>query len=268
MPFRPRAPLLIWFILVLICSLSVRAQQIAPPLAKPLTGAERLQRWRQSRVSVYLNDYGELSRYRDADAALKLPAFGESRVVFYGDSITDGWKLDDDFPGKPYINRGISGQTTSQLLLRLRQDVIDLQPKVVIILAGTNDIAGNTGPISVKDIEANYATIDELTRLHHIEVIYSSILPVHEYTEEAGDMFAQRPPEKILELNRWLKNYCADPSNGCTYLDYFAAMVDQAGHMKKELSHDGLHPNEAGYKIMASLAEPALEKALAERHSK
>jgi lysophospholipase L1-like esterase len=248
-------------LVVMICCICAFAGPSTPSIAKPLTGYERMQLWRQSRLSVYLDDYAELSRYRDANAALKPPAPGENRVVFFGDSITDGWQLDDYFPGKPYINRGISGQTTSQLLLRFREDVIDLQPKVVVILAGTNDIAGNTGPMSAKDIEANYATMAELARLHNIKVIYSSLLPVHEYTEEAGDMFAQRPPERILELNRWLKNYCADPSNGCRYLDYFTAMVDEKGHMKKELSHDGLHPND--YNIMAPLAEAAIEKTLA-----
>ena len=258
---------LVSFSLMVICCICVRAQQPTPSYAKPLTGHERMQAWRQSRLSVYLDDFGELSRYREADAELKPPVSGENRVVFYGDSITDGWKLDEYFNGKSYVNRGISGQTTSQLLLRFRQDVIDLQPKVVIILAGTNDISGNTGPISLQDIEANYATINELARAHNIKVIYSSILPVHEYTEEAGDMFAQRPPERIRELNHWLKNYCASPSNGCVYLDYFADMVDEKGHMRKELSHDGLHPNDAGYAVMARLAEAAIEKSLAVGHS-
>jgi lysophospholipase L1-like esterase len=262
MLLRKLAGLLVSLIIP-ICSTSIHAQQVAPSLAKPLTGSERLQLWRHSRASVYMNDFGELSRYRDADAALKPPTPGESRVIFYGDSITDGWKLDDYFPGKSYVNRGISGQTTSQLLVRFRQDVIDLQPKVVIVLAGTNDIAGNTGRIPVQDIEANYATINELARLHNIKVIYSSVLPVHEYTEEAGDMFTQRPPEQIIMLNRWLYDYCADPQNGCMYLEYFAAMVDEKGHLQNQLSYDGLHPNEAGYKIMAPLAEAAIEKALA-----
>lgn len=262
MSLRDLAGLLVSLIIPICCT-SVHAQQVAPSLAEPLTGSERLQLWRQSRAWMYMNDYGELSRYRAADAALKAPAPGESRVVFYGDSITDGWKLDDYFPGKSYVNRGISGQTTSQLLVRFRQDVIDLQPKVVIILAGTNDIAGNTGPTPVKDIVANYATINELARLHNIKVVYSSILPVHEYTEEAKDMFAERPPEQIVMLNRWLYDYCSDPQNGCIYLEYFGAMVDEGGHLQKELSYDGLHPNEAGYKIMAPLAEAAIEKALA-----
>jgi len=262
MVFR-RACGFVSLVAILLGCVSVRAQQPTPPPAKPLTGHERMQLWRQSRASVYLNDYAELSRYRDVDAAVKPPVSGENRVVFYGDSITDGWRLGDYFGGKPYINRGISGQTTSQLLLRFRQDVIDLKPKAVVILAGTNDIAGNTGPMSVQEIEANYATIAELARLHNINVIYSSVLPVHEYTEEAGDMFAQRSPEKIVELNRWLKSYCANPSNGCRYLDYFTVMVDEKGHMKKDLSNDGLHPNEAGYAVMAPLVGAAIEKALA-----
>jgi lysophospholipase L1-like esterase len=176
------------------------------------------------------------------------------------------WKLDVSFPGKPYVNRGISGQTTPQLLIRFRPDVIDLHPKVVVILAGTNDIAGNTGPESLEQIEGNYASIAELARAHAMKVIYASVLPVHEYTAEAGDMFTQRPPEKIMTLNRWLKNYCAssslDPRTGCGYLDYFSAMVDDKGYLKKELADDGLHPNDAGYKIMAPMAEAAIEKAL------
>lgn len=247
----------------LICHIRAHAQPSPAALGKPNAGSELSQPGRQPRASAYLNDIGGLSRYREADIALKPPATGENRVVFFGDSITDRWKLDDYFVSKSYINRGISGQTTSQLLLRLRQDVIELQPKVVVILAGTNDIAGNTGPMSTKDIEANYATIGELARVHNIKVIYSSILPVHDYTEEANNFFSQRPPEKILELNLWLRNYCVVPLNGCTYLDYFAAMVDERGFMKKDLSPDGLHPNEAGYKIMAPLAEAAIEKAIA-----
>ena len=242
----------------LLFCLSALAQQ-SPP-TRPLKGSERLAQWRASRVSVYMNDFGELSRYRDADAVLQSPASGENRVVFYGDSITDGWKLAEYFPGKPYLNRGISGQTTAQLLVRFRQDVVNLHPKVLVVLAGTNDIAGNTGPISLEDIEANYTTLAELAALHHIRLVYSSVLPVHEYTERAGDMFTQRPPDKIRALNQWLKEYCE--KNGCLYLDYFSAMVDDKGFLKKELADDGLHPNPAGYKVMTPLAEAAIEKAL------
>ena len=253
-----------------LLSLSALAQQAAQPVQssatpKPMTGAVRLQQWRLSRMSTLMDDFGELARYQEANAALQPPAPSENRVVFFGDSITDVWKLDLSFPGKPYVNRGISGQTTPQLLIRFRPDVIDLHPKVVVILAGTNDIAGNTGPESSEQIEGNYASMAELARAHEIKVIYAALLPVHQYTPEAGDMFTQRPPEKIVALNLWLKNYCASsvvPRTSCVYLDYFSAMVDDKGDMKKELADDGLHPNAAGYKIMASMAEAAIEKAL------
>jgi lysophospholipase L1-like esterase len=245
-----------------LCALAQQPAQPAPQLQPRPTFAERLNQWRLSRLPILMDDFGELARYRDGNAALRPPAPGENRVVFFGDSITDRWKLDEYFPGKPYINRGISGQTTPQMLIRFRPDVIDLHPKVVVILAGTNDIAGNTGPMRLGDIEGNYASIAELARAHDIKVIYSSVLPVHEYTEQAGDMFTQRPPEKILALNRWLKNYCATPSNGCFYLDYFSAMVDKNGLLKKELADDGLHPNKTGYNLMAPMAEAAISKTV------
>src|ERR1700730_1836475 len=152
----------------------------------------------------------ERARHREANAAVKPPAPGENRVVFFGDSITDIWHLDEYFPGKPYINRGIGGQTTPQMLVRFRQDVIDLHPKVVIILAGTNDIAGNTGPMRLEDIEDDFSSLADLARANGIKLIYSSVLPVHNYTDRSKDFFAQRSPEKILALNAWLKNYCAE----------------------------------------------------------
>jgi lysophospholipase L1-like esterase len=242
-----------------------QAQQPAPAAAPsiPTTGFAGLDQYRARRIAVFTDDFGQLARYRDANATLAAPKQGEDRVVFFGDSITDIWHLDEYFPGKPYVNRGIGGQTTPQMLVRFRQDVINLQPKVVIILAGTNDIAGNTGPMRLEDIEAHYATIADLARANHIKVIYSSVLPVHNYTDRSKDFFAQRSPEKILALNAWLKTYCAAATNGCTYLDYFSAMVDDKGLMKKDLADDGLHPNAAGFKIMAPLAEAAIEKALA-----
>ena len=236
------------------------AQQAAPPVTLPSTGYAGLDRYRASRLAVFTDDYGQLARYRDANVALKPPAAGESRVVFFGDSITDIWKLDESFPGKPYVNRGIGGQTTSQMLLRLRQDVINLQPKVLVLLAGTNDIAGNTGRISNEDIEANFASIAELARVHGIGVIFSSILPVHNYTPESQDFFAQRPMERILALNRWLRDYCA--ANNFVYLDYFSALVDDKGLLNHDLAQDGLHPNKAGFAIMAPLAEKAIAKAV------
>jgi len=230
----------------------------------PSSGFPGLDQYRASRVAMFIDDFGQLARYRDANAALKPPAPGENRVVFFGDSITDNWHLQEYFPEKPYFNRGIGGQTTPQMLVRFRQDVIDLHPKVVIILAGTNDIAGNTGPMRLEDIEANCASMAELARAHNIKVIYSSVLPVNNYTPRSQELFAERSPEKILALNNWLKNYCSpsSTSNACLYLDYFNAMVDEKGYLRKDLAEDGLHPNAAGYKIMAPLAESAIEKAI------
>ena len=246
-----------WSLLLAISS-SVFAQQPTPTI--PSTGYPGLDQYRASRIAVFTDDFGQLARYRDANAALRPPAPNEKRIVFFGDSITDLWKLADYFPGKPYINRGIGGQTTPQMLVRFRQDVIEVHPKVVVILAGTNDIAGNTGPMRLEDIEANYQSLAELARAGHIRVVFASVLPVHNYTLKSKDYFAQRPPEKILALNRWLKGYCGE--TGDLYLDYFSALVDEKGLLKRDLAEDGLHPNDAGYKIMAPLAEAAIGKAL------
>lgn len=245
-------------IFVLIFSAVVLGQAPGPQVTLPSTGYPGLDKYRASRIAVYVNDYGQLARYRDANAALTPPSPGENRVVFFGDSITDIWKLDDSFPGKHYINRGIGGQTTSQMLVRFRQDVIELQPKVVVILAGTNDIAGNSGPITNEDIEANLASMAELAKAHGIRIIFSSILPVNNFTPQSQEFFASRPAERILALNSWLKNYCA--KNDLTYLDYFSAMVDDKGLLKRDLANDGLHPNQAGFTVMAPLAEKAIEQ--------
>jgi lysophospholipase L1-like esterase len=219
---------------------------------------QKLEDYRKSKVDTWMSDFGELGRYREANAALGPPAASENRVVFMGDSLTDGWPLEEYFPGKPYVNRGIGGQTTPQMLIRFRPDVIDLQPKIVVILAGANDIGGNTGPMRTEDIENNIVSMAELAPVHGIRVVLSSVLPVHNYTPEAEVRLIGRPPERILDLNRWMKEYCA--RNGCMYLDYFSAMVDGKGLLKKDLAVDGLHPNPAGYKIMAPLAQAAIEK--------
>jgi lysophospholipase L1-like esterase len=244
-----------------VSALAQQAQQPAPP-SIPATGFPGLDQYRASRIAVFTDDFGQLARYRDANAALKPPAPGENRVVFFGDSITDIWHLDESFPGKPYLNRGIGGQTTPLMLVRFRQDVVALQPKVVVILAGTNDIAGNTGPMRLEDIESDYASLADLARANHIAVVFASVLPIHNYTDRSKDFFAQRSPEKILALNKWLKDYVSSHPN-CLYLDYFTAMVDDKGLLKKDLADDGLHPNPAGFKIMAPLAEAAIEKGLA-----
>jgi lysophospholipase L1-like esterase len=237
------------------------AQQTVLTPRIPSTGFPGLDEYRASRIAIYTDDFGELGCYRDANAKLPAPAPNENRIVFIGDSITDYWKLADYFPGKPYINRGIDGQTTPQMLVRFRQDVIDLHPKVLVVLAGTNDVAGVTGRTRNEDIEANYLSMAELARLHHIRVIFSSLLPVYDYTENSKESFALRPRERILALNRWLQDYCA--RNKLLYLDYFSALADDKGMMNRALSDDGLHPNAAGYKIMAPLAEKAIQKALA-----
>jgi lysophospholipase L1-like esterase len=248
----------------ILLSLPALAQQAAPSI--PSTGFPGLDEYRASRVSIYTDDFGQLARYREANAALAAPAAGESRVVFLGDSITDYWKLPDYFPGKPYINRGIDGQSTPEMLVRFRQDVIDVHPRVLVVLAGTNDIAGVTGRTSNEDIEANYASMAELARAHGIRVVFASVLPVHNYTHEAEESFALRPRDRILALNKWLKDYCA--KSGLVYLDYFSALVDERGMLKRALADDGVHPTDAGYKIMASLAEKAIQKALAENKAR
>jgi acyl-CoA thioesterase I len=258
--------LIVVYLLIVCCAPSVAQAPKPAEKPKPLTvtlpstGFAGLDQYRASRIAVYTDDYGQLARYRAANAALQSPDAAENRVVFFGDSITDIWKLDEFFSGKPYVNRGIGGQTTSQMLVRFRQDVIDLQPKAVVILAGTNDIAGNSGPISNEDIEANYASLAELARAHNIRVIYSSVLPVHDYTPKSQDFFAQRPMERILALNKWLKEYCA--ANNLIYLDYFPTMIDDKGLLKRDLAEDGLHPNKAGFAIMAPMAEKAIETSL------
>lgn len=244
---------------VLVVAACASAQNPAPAI--PSTGFPSLDEYRASRIAIYTDDFGQLARYRAANATLGPPRAGENRVVFMGDSITDYWKLKDYFPGKPYLNRGIDGQTSPEMLVRFRQDVIDLHPKVLIVLAGTNDIAGVTGPERNEDIEANYASMAELARLHEIRVVFASLLPVNNYTQDAKESFALRPRERILALNAWLQDYCA--KNGLVYLDYASAMTDDKGMLRRDLSDEGLHPNAAGYKIMAPLAEKAIANALA-----
>src|SRR5260370_3868945 len=215
-----------------------------------------------------LTDWPDLARYRDANAKVAAAAEGEQRVVFMGDSITDMWVLPrfgGFFPGKPYIGRGISGQTTPQMVLRFRADVIALRPKVAVILAGTNDIAGNTGPITLEETEGNLGSMAELARANGIRVVLSSVMPVsnygHNHDGNPLDMRIRRPPEKILELKAWIKKYA--PEQGNVYLDYFHATVNDQGLLKKELSDDGLHPNSAGYAVMAPFTEKATQAASA-----
>jgi lysophospholipase L1-like esterase len=222
---------------------------------------------RLDRAEARLRDWPSLGRYRDANTKLGPAAKGEPRVVFMGDSITDLW--DDPgyggfFTGKPYVNRGISGQTTPQMLIRFRPDVIALKPSVVVILAGTNDIAGNTGPTTLEAIQDNLASMTELARANGIRVVLASLLPVSDYERNRqGQPIVQtsrRPPEQIRTLNEWMKKYAADKRH--TYLDYYSAMVDEKGFLKDELSDDGLHANAKGYEVMGPLAEAAIKAAL------
>ena len=207
-------------------------------------------------VANGLQDWNQLGRYHADNERLKQQP-DPQRVVFMGDSITDGWPLAQYFPGKPYVNRGISGQTTPQMLIRFRPDVIALKPKVVVILAGTNDIAGNTGPESLEEIEGNLESMAELAKVNGIRVVLSSVMPVCDYIKPQTE---KRPPEKILALNAWIKNYCA--ANHFTYLDYYPALIDDHKMFRKELTYDGLHPNDAGYAVMSPLAAEAIAAAL------
>jgi lysophospholipase L1-like esterase len=235
------------------------AAKTIPTPGIPSSGFAGLDQYRSSRIAMFTDDYGQLARYRAANEQLKAGPPAPDRVVFFGDSITDAWKIENYFPGKPYVNRGIGGQTTPQMLVRFRQDVIDLHPKAVVILAGTNDIAGNTGPMRLEDIEADLASLADLAKANGIPVVLASVLPVHNYTPKSQDFFAQRAMSRITALNDWLKSYCT--SHRLVYLDYFSALLDDKGLLRKELADDGLHPNDAGYKIMVPLAEAAISKA-------
>jgi lysophospholipase L1-like esterase len=205
-----------------------------------------------ARMKAQMDDWAALGRYRADDKQL---APENGRVVFYGDSITDfwRWKGGEFFPGKPYVNRGISGQTTPQMLVRFRQDVVDLHPDAVVILAGTNDIAGNTGPSTLGMIEDNFQSMAEIAKANGIRVILASVLPVAKYPWRPS---LENPAGKIEALNAWMKSYCTQEQ--LTYLDYWTAMADKDGGMKPGISSDGVHPNAAGYAIMEPLAEAAL----------
>jgi lysophospholipase L1-like esterase len=256
--------------LVAVCLLQIgQAQGGAPPAAQappanqpaPVPNCPELAGalTRLLGNDVRLRDWPNLTRYREANRTVK-----NAQVVFMGDSITDSWAGQarfNFFPGKPYVGRGISGQTTPQMLLRLRPDVIDLKPKVMVVLAGTNDIAGNTGPMTDEEIEGNLASMSELAAANGIKVVLSSILPVSDYhVTNNNPQTSQRPMTRIKAVNDWMKAYAS--KHGHIYLDYFPPMIDQRGLLKTELSGDDLHPNDKGYAIMSPLAEAAIAKAL------
>ncbi len=244
----------------LFLAVATQAQNTQTANPAPPKTIEQLTKENEQLVRTK-NDWPNFGRYRDANAKLGLPAAKEQRVVFIGNSITDGWiRISPEFfEGKSYIDRGISGQTTPQMLVRFRADVINLKPKVVLILGGTNDIAGNTGPSTLGMIEDNLASMAELAKANGIKVILSSVLPVYDYPWKRG----LEPAEKIVELNNWIKEYAA--SHGCDYLDYYSSVVDERKGMKAAYSQDGVHPNKEGYKVMEVLAEKAIAKALKKR---
>ena len=237
----------------------------APKPADQPAAAEQLTPYQKSQLERAFNDWPWLAKYRDADKELPPSAPGDVRVVFMGDSITEGWGMKatatepgrgEFFPGKPYINRGISGQTTPQMLVRFRQDVIALKPKVVVLLAGTNDIAENTGKETLEEIGNNIASMSDLARANGIRVVLCSVLPASEFHWHMG----LEPAPKIKALNAWIKEYAA--KNGLVYVDYYASMANDEGGLKAELSPDGVHPNKAGYDLMAPLAEAGIAEAL------
>jgi lysophospholipase L1-like esterase len=246
---------------LLLLTTAAMAQPAAtmPPTPPPVAQLARL-----------VNDYGNTARYENENRTVQPPAPGENRVVFMGDSITDNWGRGNGqygkfFPDKPYINRGISGQVTPQMLLRFYQDVIALKPKVVVILAGTNDIGGNIGPMPLEATENYLMSMADMARANNIKVVLASLTPVCDYHVGEGrnsrvPQTASRPPEKILALNRWIKEYTA--KNHFVFLDYYSGTVDDKGFFKAEITPDGLHPNAAGYEIMAPLAEKAIAEAL------
>jgi lysophospholipase L1-like esterase len=228
----------------------------AAPAAAPVNAA------RMTREEQIKTDWPWLARFKEDNLKLGPPAAGEQRVVFMGDSITQGWHLDVSYPGKPYINRGISGQTTPQMVLRFHQDVIALKPKAVIILAGINDIAENTGPITLEETEDNLAAMAEMASANHIPVVLCSVLPAFDFPWHPG----MAPAPKVIALNQWIKSYAAE--KGHIYLDYYSPMKDERGGLPPTLSKDGVHPLPAGYAVMAPLAEAAIEQAIKTGNSK
>jgi lysophospholipase L1-like esterase len=223
-------------------------------------------------LAEQLQDWNQLSRYHDANKELMKRPVEPGRVVFIGDSITDGYRLDEAFPGQPYVNRGISGQTTAQMLVRFYPDVIALKPAAVVIFAGTNDIARNNGPQTFEMVQHNIMAMTELAQLHGVKVILSALTPINDRTIiPAGGrgggptprpriQSAQRPPADLLKFNSWLKSYAAE--KGAVYADYYTATVDAQGFLRDGYTNDGLHPNAQGYTLMTPVASAAIAEAL------
>jgi lysophospholipase L1-like esterase len=227
-------------------------------LISQLSLAQEPNKAKMTEEERFHNDWANLERFHADNIKIGLPATGEKRVVFMGNSITEGWSniRPEFFTGKPYVNRGISGQTTPQMLIRFKPDVINLKPSVVIINAGVNDIAGNTGPSTLEMIEDNISSMAMLAQVNGIRVIIASVLPAYDFPWRPG----LNPAEKIAALNEWLKAFAL--KNKFVYLDYYSAMVDNRKGLPSKYSEDGVHPNAAGYKIMEPLAEKAISISL------
>jgi lysophospholipase L1-like esterase len=243
--------------LILAAALALPAplagQQPAPTPPTPQQQLDKLQ--------AKFEDFAQLNRYAADDDKIGDPAPGTQRVVFYGDSLTDNWgrKFGKFFPGKPYVNRGISGQTTPQMLIRFQQDVAHLKPAVVVILAGTNDLAQNTGPETLAQIEDNFRSLVVLAKANHIRVVISSVLPADHFPWHPGIA----PATQIVELNKWLVDFCK--AEHLVYLDYYPVLATPEGAIKPELAVDkAVHPNDAGYAVMEPLAEAAIARSLAQ----
>jgi len=237
--------------------------QSSPPrrtVAKERDWGPWLGPFREKLIPSLMRDFGEQYLYAEADRRLPPPAAGERRVVFLGDSITDRWNLARSFPGRPYVNRGIGSQVTPQMVLRFHQDVIALQPAVVVILAGVNDVQGFLQQETPQQIEANFEAMADMARAHGIRVVIGSILPVNNYTDAAKHVVEERHPEELRAINRWLRAYCG--RTGCIYADYYSAMVDDHGLMRSDLTADGVHPDAKGYALMAPVARRAIAQAL------
>lgn len=242
-----------------------------PPEWKFPAWPKGCSRWKDAEKTACLEfvvfDYGQLQRFAGANAALAAPKKGESRVVFFGDSITDNWSKAASggfFPGKPYINRGIGGHSTPQMLVRFRRDVLALRPRAVVILAGTNDIAGNVGLIPPELVQENLTTMAELAKAHRVRVILASLLPVSDDKKDIEgkpvNRTTGRPTDTLRAINQWMAGYAK--ANGHVYLDYFSPMADDKGLLKPDLNDDGLHPNAAGYAVMAKVADAAIARTL------
>jgi len=250
--------------LCLLASPALAADFESSPPRQPAAPAKDwgpwLGRWRAETGAKMLEDFGEQYIYAPLNASLPAPAAGEHRVVFLGDSITDKWNLAAYFPGKPYVNRGISGQVTPQMVVRFHADVVALKPSAVVILGGVNDVQGVLQVEDEPQIEANYAAMAEMAQANGIKPIFTAILPVNNYAPAAKSVLDERKPAELIRLNAWLKAYC--DAHGYGFIDYGPLLRDDKGLMRADYSLDGVHPTPAAYAVMAPVAEQVIEQVL------